>query len=177
MKYFDLDNSSNKQNSSINEFRLHKLLASVFDILSQDFDKLCSSNNIKVENNFYDPNKMHDFKIYRLEIARKIYSARRIRDNIFKSDIFSEPAWDILLGMYIAHAEMRQSTVKSVYLASCVAMTTALRWTKNLEERNLIMSVKSSRDKRVRLLELTPKAISKLEIIFDEIAILYPKIR
>lgn len=40
-----------------------------------------------------------------LEYARSLFRQRRARDAIFSAELFGEPAWDLLLTLYIARCE------------------------------------------------------------------------
>ena len=74
-----------------------------------------------------------------LELARQTYSDRRRRIKIFQSeDLFGEPAWDILLDLFIAAKERRRVSVTSACIGSAVPSTTALRWIAILEKQGLL---------------------------------------
>ena len=63
-----------------------------------------------------------------LSTARRAYQARRKRDDHFPGEIFGEPAWDMLLDLYVAFVSERDINVTSVCLGSHVPNSTALRW-------------------------------------------------
>src|SRR5688500_844664 len=74
-----------------------------------------------------------------VELARQIYSARRKRSVLTEWDeLFGEPAWDMLLDLFIAAHENRGVSVTSACLASSVPETTALRWLQLLENKGLV---------------------------------------
>ena len=62
-------------------------------------------------------------------LGRAIYRARRDRDVMFDGHgrLFGEPAWDILLDLYIAYHEKSAVSVSSVCIAAAVPATTGLR--------------------------------------------------
>jgi len=63
-----------------------------------------------------------------VELARQTYDDRRRRNKIFQSEeLFGEPAWDILLDLFIAAKERRRVSVTSACIGSAVPSTTALR--------------------------------------------------
>lgn len=75
-----------------------------------------------------------------VELARQTYDDRRRRTKIFRSeDLFGEPAWDILLDLFIAAKERRRVSVTSACIGSAVPSTTALRWITILERQGLLM--------------------------------------
>ncbi|PTS90435.1 hypothetical protein DBR17_01525 [Sphingomonas sp. HMWF008] len=68
------------------------------------------------------------------QIARILYRERRVRTRFLDGLAeFGEPAWDILLDLYVAGAEGRKVGVSSACIAACVPTTTALRWLAHLE--------------------------------------------
>ena len=92
-----------------------------------------------------------------LELARELYRARRKRDKIFgTANLFGEPAWDILLDLFIAAKENRRVSLMSACIGSAAASTTALRWITALERDELVIREDDPQDARrtyVRLSE------------------------
>ena len=74
-----------------------------------------------------------------VDLARHIYQLRRNRDASFAAELFSEPAWDILLHLFIADAEGRSVSVSSACDGAATPQTTALRKLRQLEEARLIV--------------------------------------
>ena len=74
------------------------------------------------------------------DIARKVFADRRRRSEIAgTSDLFGEPAWDILLGLFIARCEGRRLSVAAVCAGAGAPESTALRWITILEKRGMIV--------------------------------------
>lgn len=71
--------------------------------------------------------------------------------------LFGEPAWDVLLDLFVATEQNRDISVSSACLASCVPQTTALRWIGLLEKRGLVTRMDDALDHRRTFLRLTPK--------------------
>lgn len=92
-----------------------------------------------------------------VELARQAYEDRRRRTKIFQSeDLFGEPAWDILLDLFIAAKERRRVSVTSACIGSAVPSTTALRWIALLERQGLLMREADPADARRVYLKLSP---------------------
>ncbi|WP_336986285.1 MarR family winged helix-turn-helix transcriptional regulator [Altererythrobacter aquiaggeris] len=92
-------------------------------------------------------------------VAENLYRERRHRDQYFESSLFGEPAWDILLDLFLHRAKGVQITVTSACLASSVPATTALRWINVLIDQGLVAKMASKTDARVQFLYLSPKGI------------------
>lgn len=89
--------------------------------------------------------------------AIDLYGNRRRRVKLFGPDLFGEPAWDILLDLFIATETGKQISVTSACIGAAVPLTTALRWLSMLEARRLIVRENDNKDARrsyVRLSEL-----------------------
>lgn len=97
-----------------------------------------------------------------LEAARRIYHSRRIRDRIFGSDLFADPAWDILLDLFIARREGRKVTISSACAAASAPTSTAARHIAHLVQKRLVARVSRLEDARSSYLELTPAADRKI---------------
>lgn len=104
-----------------------------------------------------------------LEIARVVVASRQSRKAYFASSIFGEPAWDMLLTLYVADREGMPVTVGRLAQLSDARLTTAIRWIEYLEQSGLIERRDHPHDARVVLIELTEQAIDKLETYFRDL--------
>ena len=99
-----------------------------------------------------------------LALARHAYRLRRQRGAIFGSeDLFGEPAWDILLDLYIAHAEGKPVSVSSACIGSANPATTALRWLAVLADKGLLVREADAKDQRRIMVRLTERGIAAME--------------
>lgn len=94
------------------------------------------------------------------------YANRRARERVFDSDLFGEPAWDMLLYLYAARLRGNLVATSSLARASGVPATTALRWMSHLERVGLIERSALKRDGRIRVQKLTRRAIEQMETHF-----------
>lgn len=100
--------------------------------------------------------------------ARQAYALRRKRAVIFGNpELFGEPAWDILLDLYIAHAEDKPVSVSSACIGSAAPATTGLRWLGLLAEEGLVVRENDAQDNRRVLVRLTRNGIMAMERFFD----------
>lgn len=98
-----------------------------------------------------------------LEIARRSYNNRRSRCNFFDSkNLFGEPAWDILLDLFIRQASSERVLVKSACIGAAAPATTALRWLNVLEEQGLLSIAIDPEDRRSKLVSLTPRGFESM---------------
>ena len=97
--------------------------------------------------------------------ARRAFAARRRRQQVFgeRADIFGEPAWDMLLDLYIALHEDKPVTVSNACLSSGAATTTGLRWVATLAERGLVERIPDPKDGRRFFVRLTAEASALVE--------------
>ncbi|ABC63241.1 hypothetical protein [Erythrobacter litoralis] len=91
--------------------------------------------------------------------ASQIYRLRRRREELFGvPDLFGDPAWDILLDLYIASCKGKAVSVSSACVAACVPATTALRYLSRLEQLGLIARSADKNDRRRVLVALSGPA-------------------
>lgn len=89
--------------------------------------------------------------------AAAIYSGRRARDRAFDDpSLFSDPAWDIMLDLFIAKNQHLIS-VSSACIAAAVAPTTALRWIDILIKKGLVERTPDQFDRRRTFVRLTKR--------------------
>ena len=91
-------------------------------------------------------------------IARRMVRERLRRTQFFKDDLFADPAWDMMLDIFLAEAEGRETPVMNLCLSSHVPETTTLRWVKTLEHDGIFVRQKDERDQRRVLVRLSPAA-------------------
>ncbi len=103
-----------------------------------------------------DPTSALDYSDEALaSVAARLYRARRRRSRHFDPEMFAEPAWDMLLDLFIAKIRGKQMRTLSLCIASEVPATTALRWITVLEEHGLAERRRAPDDRRLRLIALT----------------------
>jgi DNA-binding MarR family transcriptional regulator len=90
--------------------------------------------------------------------AEAEYNGRRKRQALINNALLGEPAWDVLLNLYIQEMHRRYVTVAGACKASGVSKPTALRWLSMLEVDGLIERVPCADDRRKRHVRLTDKA-------------------
>jgi len=98
---------------------------------------------------------------------RAILKARRRRDSVFGRHLFGEPAWDILLELYLAQLTRKKISIKAACIASAVAMTTALRWIARLQNEGLILRIGDVADRRRSWLILTEQGSEAMHEYFE----------
>lgn len=99
-----------------------------------------------------------------LALARHAYWLRRQRAAIFGGDdLFGEPAWDILLDLYIAHGDGKQVSVSSACIGSASPPTTGLRWLAVLADKGLILRENDAADNRRIMVRLSDQGIAAVE--------------
>lgn len=115
-----------------------------------------------------EPEKRHRTA---LEAAKMACEQRRLRPkHLMDRDIFGEPAWDMLLDLYIHQAQNEKVAVKSACIGSSAPVTTELRWLNVLEMKGLVSSLDDPDDGRRRLIQLTPEGYEAMTSYLNEIA-------
>ena len=105
-----------------------------------------------------------------LVLARKAYALRRKRAAIFGNpDLFGEPAWDILLDLFIAQGEGKPVSVSSACIGSASPATTGLRWLGVLADEGLVVRENDLEDHRRVLVRLTRTGSAAMERFFDAV--------
>lgn len=98
-----------------------------------------------------------------VELARQTYDDRRRRGKIFRAEaLFGEPAWDILLDLFIAAKERRRVSVTSACIGSAVPSTTALRWIAILEKQGFLMREADPGDARRVYVKLSARGYAAM---------------
>ena len=99
--------------------------------------------------------------------ARQLLESRRRRIAIFGPHMFAEPAWDMLLVLYLSGRGRRQ-TQTSLGELSGASRSTAMRWIDFLSCRDLIRREEHPTDKRRNFVSLTEKGRHLLDLYLSE---------
>lgn len=102
-----------------------------------------------------------------LVVARRIVEIDKLRRRFFPSAMFGEPAWNILLTLFVASSRADR-TVSSLAESSGVPLSTVNRWLDYLEAEGLVMLDRSSHDPQQREVHLTDKAYRALRSFLSE---------
>ncbi len=104
--------------------------------------------------------------------ADRVRNMRLRRNDLFEAPLFRDPAWDMLLELYVAEQNQRDIPVSSLSYASGVSLSTAARHVAELETHRLVHRVRDEQDQRRAVVRPTPKALAAVEraatIIFHE---------
>lgn len=102
-----------------------------------------------------------------VDLARWEYRCRRSRNLVFADTrLFGEPAWDMLLDLFIAARAGQRVPVTSACIGAAVPITTGLRWLALLESLGLVLRDPDPSDARRALVRLSPDAIGLMEAYF-----------
>lgn len=94
--------------------------------------------------------------------AREQLAMRRDRDNVFGGDLFGEPAWDMLLDLFIHQSQGKPVSVSSLCMGSAGPATTALRHIKILTDRGHLQRHPDPTDARRIWVSLSPAAFESM---------------
>jgi len=97
---------------------------------------------------------------------RNMLKLRRQRDRFFASELFADPAWDILLELYSAALGQFRVSISNLCSAAAVPATTALRWIKQLEDAGIIERRPDPTDGRRQFVMLSDQALSSMNAYF-----------
>lgn len=87
------------------------------------------------------------------------YKRRRRRDEAWDvPGLFADPAWDVLLDLFVAKIDGKRISTSSACIAACVPPTTALRWLTALETEGMLTKLADPSDRRRTFVEITSTA-------------------
>ena len=103
------------------------------------------------------------------ETVRSVIRNRSQRVKFFPNELFADPAWDMLLDLYLSEIIQRRVSVSSLCIASNVPSTTALRWITSLECEGLAERTSDPIDKRRYFMSLTDKGRQAMDSYFSSL--------
>lgn len=135
-------------------------LAATLMRLADSMDQGWDGSNVKSV--FHWPGKLSRIErnAMNLSLKAQVITARRQKRRAFLPDgLLGEPAWDMLLDLFMQFAGGAKVSTTSLCHASGVPSTTALRYIQLLEEGALVKRSHSVFDKRVTFVELTDAGV------------------
>jgi DNA-binding MarR family transcriptional regulator len=90
--------------------------------------------------------------------ARRILMLRRLRETVLGGEFFSDPAWDMLLDLYVQTRADAPVAVSSLCVAAGVPATTGLRWIRNMVAAGLLVRRNDPHDARRVFVSFGPGA-------------------
>lgn len=111
--------------------------------------------------------------------ADRVRNMRMRRNDLFGAPLFRDPAWDMLLELYVAEQNHRDVPIGSLGYASGVSLSTAARHVAELEKHKLVQRDRDERDQRRAVVRPTAKALLAVEsaarIILQEMQRVEPR--
>lgn len=98
-----------------------------------------------------------------VRIARAILHLRRQRKEDFDGSLFGEPAWEMLLELYVRDASGSVSTVAELLAISDAPVSTAARWLVHLDKLGFVTRRSHPLDAKTEFVDLTAEAKGALE--------------
>jgi DNA-binding MarR family transcriptional regulator len=103
------------------------------------------------------------------DAVRWVVTARRERARYLSSELFADPAWDILLDLLEAELAQHRVSVSSLCIAAGVPATTGLRWISNMVKQGLLVRHPDRNDGRRAFIELAPEVSTALRRYFADV--------
>jgi len=94
---------------------------------------------------------------------------RRLRTEYFNPSIFGEPAWDMLLLLYVSEHAGKRQTIRRLADRVSTPVTTAARWIHYLVKERLVQKEPSPNDRRMTYVTLLDKGRAMIEDYFSSI--------
>jgi DNA-binding MarR family transcriptional regulator len=103
------------------------------------------------------------------EFAAWLLMARRLREDVLGRELFSDPAWDILLDIYAAEGRGERIQISSLAPMSNVPSSTARRWAHKLEALGLLERDRDTRDQRLSYIRLSRYGHDRVVVFIERL--------
>ena len=100
--------------------------------------------------------------------ALRMIEERRRRNTVFGAEYFGEPAWDLLLELFVSHQRGERVAQKVVALGAQLPSSTMSRYIAILEQAGMVIREKSVQDSRVTYVFLSDIAVAKFRDLFGD---------
>ena len=100
------------------------------------------------------------------QLLRFVRRTRALREEFFSVDLFSDPAWEMLLYLYEAEITQQRPSIRDIPRQTKVAPTTVLRWLEALEGQGFIVRTPDPSDGRRVFVSLSDEALARMDGLF-----------
>lgn len=108
-----------------------------------------------------------DIAALALANARRTLRRRLLRKQLLGNDeLFGEPAWDMLIDLFIHESEAKPVSTSSLGIASGLGMSSALRLVQRLCDAELLVRTSDPSDGRRNFIRLAPEVAHRLTAYF-----------
>lgn len=104
---------------------------------------------------------------FRIKSVCATIECRKRRRLFFNSALFADPAWDILLALYMQALKQEKVSILNLSALAEIPNTTTLRWIEKLHSENLISRQRDPLDARRVWIRLSNFGINAMEKYFD----------
>jgi len=102
--------------------------------------------------------------------ARRHLLDCKTRESVFgHPEFFGDPAWNMLVELFIAHEERRYLTAAQLCGRAGAALQTAHRWLAIMEREGLVMAVRATSDEADRQILISPASIQNMHRCFGRV--------
>jgi hypothetical protein len=128
-----------------------------------------ASNQVPADTDAPTPFSALDSKVAAArDRAVKILELRKRRERVLGFDLFGEPAWDLVLDLFVQHVDRQKTSSTSAAIAARVPPTTALRYLNSLIRKGLVVRHASDHDLRVQYVALSEYGYREMLALLDE---------
>lgn len=90
-------------------------------------------------------------------LAKRLVSQRKARRDFFPADLFHEPAWEMMMALFIARDEAQAMNIKTLVACADAPVTTAQRWLEYLAKLGMVTRTIDPLDRRRMEVQLSDK--------------------
>lgn len=108
-----------------------------------------------------------------VQLAQRLFEERQLRNEFLQtSELFGEPAWDILLYIFLSQSKGKGAKVESLAVASRLPVTLAIRWLERLEYEEMIFAYRDEDETGEIFLRLTQETSSSISKYLQRLALM-----
>lgn len=104
----------------------------------------------------------------RLEAVQSVIAARVRRSQHLAAELFSDPAWDMLLHLYETSLLQQRVSITAACRASGAPCSTGLRWLQKLTQEGLVDRIEDPLDQRRTWVQLSSGGLTAMTSYFEE---------
>ena len=105
-----------------------------------------------------------------IDEVHQALAATKLRDGLFGKECFGDPAWTILLLLFLARLEERRVSTSELCIQADGSPQNTIRWIEALRSRDQLSTYPDIADRSGMYVELTAEAAERMRKYFSAVA-------
>ena len=103
-----------------------------------------------------------------VQLVSQMIRSRKKRASVFSPNLFADPAWDIVLALFLAQLRQKRVAAADLSTETSIPLTTAHRWIETLEQKGWVRRSPDPLDQRRVFVDLSERGSTAMRVWIED---------